>query len=59
MLTDIETIRDVVMRERKMAVSDREWKHRLRGYGYAIRDTETGAFVTSLVRGEDLCALRV
>jgi len=58
MMTDIETIRDVVMRERKMAVSDREWKHRLRGYGYAIRDTEAGAFVTSLVRGEDLCALR-
>lgn len=57
MKTDIETIRDIVMRERKFAVSDREWKHRLRGYGYAIRNTEAGAFVTSLVRDEDLCAL--
>jgi len=57
MMNDIETIRDVVMRERKMAVSDREWRHRLRGYGYAIRDTDKGAYVTSLLRGNDLCAL--
>lgn len=57
MMTDIETIRDVVMRERKLAVSDREWKHRLRGYGYAIRESEKGRFVTSLLRGNDLCAL--
>ena len=54
---NISKIRDIVMRERKMAVSDREWKHRLRGYGYAIRDTEEGRVVTSLVGGSDLCTL--
>ena len=53
---DIETIRDVVMRERKLAVSEREWKHRLRGYGYAISNTEKGAFITSLLKGEEICA---
>ena len=57
MMNDIETIRDVVIRERKLAVSDREWKHRLRGYGYAIRESEQGRFVTSVLRGNDLCAL--
>ncbi|KRS19927.1 hypothetical protein XM52_02965 [Roseovarius indicus] len=52
-------IRDLVMRERAMAVSEREWQHRLRGYGYGIRDTAEGRVVTSLVRGSDLCALGV
>jgi hypothetical protein len=50
-------IRELVMRERAMAVSEREWQHRLRGYGFGIRDTAEGRVVTSLVRGSDLCAL--
>lgn len=50
-------IRDLVMRERALAVSEREWQHRLRGYGYGIRDTDEGRVVTSLVRGSDICAL--
>jgi len=48
---------DIVMRERAMAVSEREWLHRLRGYGYAIRDTSEGRFVTSLVKNRHICAL--
>lgn len=50
-------ILELVMRERRMAVSDREWQHRLRGYGYGIRDTAEGRFVTSLVRDAELCTL--
>ncbi len=50
-------IRDLVMRERELAISDREWKHRLRGYGYAILDTDEGRFVTSILRGAPLCSL--
>ncbi len=50
-------IRDFVMRERALSVSDREWRFRLRGYGYGIRDTETGPMVTSLMGRGDLCAL--
>lgn len=50
-------IRDLVLRERALAVSDREWKHRLRGYGYAIRDTDDGRVVTSILRGAALFAL--
>ncbi|WP_372611897.1 hypothetical protein [Aquicoccus sp.] len=48
---------DIVLRERGMSLSEREWKFRLRGYGYAIRDTESGHVVTSLLSGSDLCTL--
>ena len=50
-------IRTLVMRERTMSVSEREWKFRLRGYGYGIRDTEEGRVVTSLIGNRDLCSL--
>ncbi|MEP1767190.1 MAG: hypothetical protein ABJJ53_11205 [Sulfitobacter sp.] len=35
----------VAARERASALSDREWKHRLAGYGYSIRDTDDGKHV--------------
>ncbi|MBY5986664.1 hypothetical protein FIU85_09215 [Roseovarius sp. THAF8] len=50
-------IRNFVMRERQRCVSDREWKFRLRGYGFAIRDTDEGRMVTSLTGRGDLCTL--
>ena len=50
-------IRNLVMRERDLAISEREWKHRLRGYGYAIMETEEGRIVTSLLQGARLCSL--
>ena len=52
-----DDVRDFVLRERQMCVSDREWKHRLRGYGYAIRESHEGQVVTSLVKGSDICTL--
>ncbi|EAQ24145.1 hypothetical protein [Roseovarius sp. 217] len=56
--TDSTTeIRNLVLRERHLAVSEREWKHRLRGYGYAIRDTSEGRFVTSIRQNAPLCQL--
>jgi hypothetical protein len=53
-VTDLQSI---VLRERRLAVSEREWKHRLRGYGYGIRDTEEGRVVTSLLNDRALCSL--
>lgn len=50
-------VMEVVLRERRMAVSEREWRHRLKGYGYAIRDTDEGRVITSLLRGNALCGL--
>ena len=52
-----DKIRNLVQRERELAISEREWKHRLRGYGYAILETEEGCFVTSILREAPLCSL--
>jgi hypothetical protein len=52
-----EAVRALVMRERSRALSDREWRHRLRGYGYTLQSTERGTVVRSIVHGTDLCAL--
>lgn len=48
---------NIAVREREQSLSDREWKFRLRGYGYAIRDTEAGRMITSLLNGIDICSL--
>ena len=40
--TIVSEVRTFVMDERKHCVSDREWKFRLRGYGYDLRDTNRG-----------------
>ena len=44
----VAKIINLVMHERQMALSVREWKHRLAGYGYAIRDTDHGQVVETL-----------
>ena len=48
---------DLVARERAMSLSSREWKHRLAGYGYAIRETDKGPVVETLTMGQEICAL--
>jgi len=40
-----DEIMQIVERERAAALSAREWRHRLAGYGYCIRDTEDGKHV--------------
>lgn len=55
MSKDILDVLNIIIRERHLAVSDREWQHRLRGYGYGIRDTDDGRIVTSLLRNAPLC----
>ncbi|WP_296766564.1 hypothetical protein [Sediminimonas sp.] len=52
-----DDIRDFVLRERGKAVSSREWKHRLAGYGYRLTETDRGYCVTSVLGGEELCRL--
>ncbi len=48
---------DLVLREREMALSTREWKHRLAGYGYAIKDTEHGQVVETLPHHVEIAVL--
>ncbi len=55
--TALAKVRNFVLQERGFCVSDREWKHRLKGYGYDLRQTESGTVVTTLPHGIEICAL--
>ncbi|MEM8655272.1 MAG: hypothetical protein AAGF36_11040 [Pseudomonadota bacterium] len=48
---------DLVTRERTQALSRREWKHRLAGYGYGIRETDAGDVVETLPHRVVVCKL--
>ncbi len=48
---------DLLKRERAKALSQREWKFRLAGYGYAIKDVEGAQVVTRLPQGTELGVL--
>lgn len=45
---------DLLLRERDKALSLREWKFRLAGYGYAIKDVMGRQVVTTLPHGIEL-----
>ena len=50
-------ILDFVMSERSKALSRREWKHRLAGFGYSIRETEAGDIVETMLNRVKVCML--
>ncbi|MCX7565821.1 hypothetical protein OS189_05655 [Sulfitobacter sp. F26169L] len=53
-----DKVMQIVTRERAVALSAREWKHRLAGYGYSIRDTDDGRHVLeTLPHQVELCEL--
>lgn len=45
---------DLLERERGKALSTREWKFRLAGYGYAVKDVMGRQIVTTLPHGIEL-----
>lgn len=52
---EIETkILDLIVSERDKALSLREWKFRLAGYGYAIKEVAGAQIVMSLPHGVEL-----
>ena len=54
----IETeVLDLIQRERSKALSPREWKFRLAGYGYAIKDVMGRQILTTLPHGIELGTL--
>jgi hypothetical protein len=48
---------DLVLRERAASLSAREWKHRLAGYGYAIKETLAGQVIETLPHHVEICTL--
>lgn len=53
----VSQVRTFVIDERKHCISDREWKFRLKGYGYDLRQTERGTVLTALPQGVEICTL--
>ncbi|GAA6180616.1 hypothetical protein NBRC116594_20540 [Shimia sp. NS0008-38b] len=45
---------DILRREKNNSLSPREWKFRLAGYGYAIKDVAGKQVVTKLPQGIEL-----
>ena len=43
--------------ERAKALSAREWKHRLAGYGFALRETDAGVILETLPKRVSICML--
>ena len=52
-----DEIRQFVMDERSRCLSDREWRHRLRGYGYVVRSFGEIEVLTSVIGGREICTL--
>lgn len=50
-------ILNLIEREKSKALSNREWKFRLAGYGYAIKDVAGAQVVTKLPQGIELGVL--
>jgi len=47
----------LVLQEKQIARSDRDWHQALSQYGYAVRQTDRGAYVTTLPHGVEICRL--
>ncbi len=47
----------LVTNEQSKALSPRELRHRLAGYGYGLEDTSEGMIVTKLPFGNALCMI--
>jgi hypothetical protein len=47
----------IAVSERSKALSAREWKHRLAGYGYGLRETDEGMVLETLPHHVQICML--
>lgn len=53
------TLLELLQDERRKALSAREWKFRMAGYGYGIKEVGERKIVTRLLNGSELGALPV
>jgi hypothetical protein len=50
------SVLELIRAERQKSVSVREWKFRLKGYGYRVLHTDHGEVITTL-RQQEICAV--
>jgi hypothetical protein len=48
------SVLELIRAEREKSVSVREWKFRLKGYGYKVMDTDHGEVIANL-RQQEIC----
>jgi len=51
---DLDGVRSFLMEERAKVLSEAEWAHRMRGYGYRLRRTGEGVEVARLPQNKVL-----
>ena len=51
------SIVEFICQERSKSLSAREWKHRIAGYGYRVRDTARGQVIETITSGRFICDL--
>ena len=51
------SIVEFICQERSKSLSAREWKHRIAGYGYRVRDTARGQVIENITSGRFICDL--
>lgn len=51
------SVLELIRSERQKALSPREWKFRLRGYGYAVKTVEGTPVLTRLTTGDEIGTL--
>ncbi|MDC0116226.1 hypothetical protein OAH97_01965 [Octadecabacter sp.] len=57
--TVVSEVRTFVLGQRQYCVSDREWKFRLNGFGYDLRETDSGTVLTTLPAGVEICTIDI
>lgn len=48
------SVLDLIRSERQKALSPREWRFRLRGFGYAVKTVEGAQILTRLTTGDEV-----
>ena len=56
---DLETVSAFLLSEREKVLSETEWRHRMKGYGFRIRRTDCGVEVARLPKGQVLGTLAI
>nr|WP_300444085.1 hypothetical protein [uncultured Mameliella sp.] len=59
MTENMDEIQDFLMSEREKALSEAEWRFRMRGYGYNLRRTDGGVEVARLPQNRLLGTLKL
>lgn len=56
---DLDAVSGFLLAERDKVLSEAEWRHRMRGYGFKLKRTDDGVEVARLPKGDVLGTLQI